>query len=188
MHHFVENPEVLIGVDVESYGSRYSIISVETVTDEAIVYICKPLQPNYYGYADDEEVGEVTFVVILKKPILEPVDTKFKTAKKLQLRSMTQVEPSVAGFPEWKRICADDGKRVDDGEFEGLLWSAIKITAYKRDLHQAINDARKPTNFTSATKTKLLRRAGDRCERCGSTSKLEVDHIVPIAFGGSNRI
>lgn len=32
----------------------------------------------------------------------------------------------------------------------------------------------------------VIRRSGFRCHYCGATGKLEVDHIIPLAAGGTN--
>ena len=44
-------------------------------------------------------------------------------------------------------------------------------------------------NHLSASKRKrvLLRDKG-RCVKCGSRENLEIDHVVPLARGGSNRL
>jgi CRISPR/Cas system Type II protein with McrA/HNH and RuvC-like nuclease domain len=34
----------------------------------------------------------------------------------------------------------------------------------------------------------LAERDGEKCIYCGSTHKIEVDHIVPLSYGGSNEI
>jgi 5-methylcytosine-specific restriction endonuclease McrA len=39
-------------------------------------------------------------------------------------------------------------------------------------------------NFARGVRNHLLRASGGRCQQCGSTGKLEVDHIVPVAQGG----
>lgn len=36
------------------------------------------------------------------------------------------------------------------------------------------------------TRAAALRRAGRRCEKCGATGRVEVDHIVPRSQGGSH--
>lgn len=32
-----------------------------------------------------------------------------------------------------------------------------------------------------------LRRAGHRCQHCGSTHRLQVDHVIPISQGGTHQ-
>ena len=44
-------------------------------------------------------------------------------------------------------------------------------------------------HFTVAEWDELVQKCGGRCLRCGSTDEdLTVDHIVPLALGGSNTI
>lgn len=47
---------------------------------------------------------------------------------------------------------------------------------------------RRGHGFTPSQKKALLRRAGCRCEACGSAENLECDHVVPVANGGTRLI
>ena len=38
------------------------------------------------------------------------------------------------------------------------------------------------------TRPEVLARDGNICRQCGSTQNLEVDHIIPLARGGSNEL
>jgi hypothetical protein len=39
-------------------------------------------------------------------------------------------------------------------------------------------------NFPRGVRNHLLRASGGRCQQCGSTERLEVDHVVPARQGG----
>lgn len=43
------------------------------------------------------------------------------------------------------------------------------------------------THVTTATRRRILQRDGHQCTRCGSTTKLEVDHIHNLKAGGTNK-
>ena len=43
-------------------------------------------------------------------------------------------------------------------------------------------------NFPEATRKEALARAGNRCEQCLATGRLDVDHVIAIADGGSATI
>jgi 5-methylcytosine-specific restriction endonuclease McrA len=43
-------------------------------------------------------------------------------------------------------------------------------------------------NFTAAEWLALVERCGGRCGYCGETGRLEADHRIPLARGGSNTI
>jgi 5-methylcytosine-specific restriction protein A len=40
-------------------------------------------------------------------------------------------------------------------------------------------------NFSAATRKALLHAANGRCQVCGSANKMQVDHLVPVAYGGT---
>jgi len=44
---------------------------------------------------------------------------------------------------------------------------------------------RRPNNFSTSTRKALLRAADGQCEFCGSDEGVQVDHIVPVAHGGT---
>jgi 5-methylcytosine-specific restriction endonuclease McrA len=46
----------------------------------------------------------------------------------------------------------------------------------------------KGPHFTGKEWRELVMECGGRCLRCGSSGDLTVDHIVPLALGGSNTI
>jgi hypothetical protein len=87
---------------------------------------------------------------------------------------------------------------------EGSLWSstrALKVEQWLTLISQAVNreDAKltsliapneEPINRRSAipasVRTEVWRRDQGRCVRCGSQERLEYDHMIPIALGGSN--
>lgn len=33
----------------------------------------------------------------------------------------------------------------------------------------------------------VLRHAGYKCEQCGTTTDVQIEHVVPVVFGGSNQ-
>lgn len=43
-----------------------------------------------------------------------------------------------------------------------------------------------PTHVTTATRRRILARDGHQCVQCGSAERLEVDHILNIARGGTH--
>jgi 5-methylcytosine-specific restriction endonuclease McrA len=54
---------------------------------------------------------------------------------------------------------------------------------------QRIN--RKPKRLTSNRRKKMMSRLasrdGNKCQECGSTKRLTIDHIIPIKDGGTSR-
>ena len=43
-------------------------------------------------------------------------------------------------------------------------------------------------HVSATTRVELLKKAEHKCQACGSTEKLEVDHVLPISKGGDGRI
>lgn len=38
-----------------------------------------------------------------------------------------------------------------------------------------------------ATRLRIFKRDGHKCKKCGAAHPLTVDHVIPVAEGGSNR-
>jgi 5-methylcytosine-specific restriction enzyme A len=82
----------------------------------------------------------------------------------------------------------------DDLEWWEIPESSIRYMETLRQQRQAAADERrrkeneKQRNYRAARKHKLflIERDGAKCQRCGATDNLCVDHIVPLASGGSN--
>lgn len=44
----------------------------------------------------------------------------------------------------------------------------------------------KTVNMRKATRNRILSKFGNKCCKCESTEKLEVDHIIPVSKGGTD--
>jgi len=68
----------------------------------------------------------------------------------------------------------------------------IDLNSMKEELQQASaqDEAVKRFQWNTETKKVLLQALGSKCKRCPETRDhvLEIDHIVPLAWGGSNNI
>lgn len=49
-------------------------------------------------------------------------------------------------------------------------------------------EIRKRTVVKGSMRTKVLKLHGNACLCCGSTEKIQIDHIVPVSLGGENNI
>lgn len=47
---------------------------------------------------------------------------------------------------------------------------------------------RRPHNFTNAQRKAIKARDNHRCVKCGSTDRINVDHIIPVGLGGQRDI
>lgn len=106
---------------------------------------------------------------------------------KARLRAaMALVPPDLAGFPDWPRIRRDDAVVIAKDLDAVPPWGVCQISTYRRRLHAAMAEARRPLNFSTAVRRTVLLAADQRCGRCGSLNRLEVDHVVPVGLGGTN--
>lgn len=64
------------------------------------------------------------------------------------------------------------------------LDKAHALQAMADGLESAKREGRVP--LSQEVKLEVWRRDGGRCVECGSQEKLEFDHIIPVAMGGSN--
>lgn len=90
---------------------------------------------------------------------------------------------------------------INEEQDDGLEWwempeSTLRYMETLRQKNRAEADRRrreeneKQKNYREARKHKLflIERDGAKCQRCGATNNLCVDHIVPLARGGSNEL
>lgn len=139
-------------------------------------------------------VGPTLFAVVLAPGVVPAPPTSpneweehrawLKVLKRAIQAAVALVGPDVAGFPEWRRIRRDDVRVVDEGAGPPP-WGVAQVWSYRRQLQAAKAQSRRPYEFSPETKRRLLVASQHRCERCGGSGSLEVDHIVPLAFGGS---
>lgn len=66
----------------------------------------------------------------------------------------------------------------------GQFVSVAHYGAWMRGEPLRANGAR--TKIKPRWRAMILKHARYRCEQCDSTSDIQVEHIVPVAFGGSN--
>ena len=58
-----------------------------------------------------------------------------------------------------------------------------KFTHLKTELRPASRE-----HLSASKRKRILLRGNGRCMKCGSKKNLEIDHVVPLARGGSNRL
>lgn len=116
------------------------------------------------------EVGDI--LRVKNKDTLEKVDWKV-------------TEPSVSLSPEEAKREWESLKFYDErdpkryGYFPYVLRNLVKIREYPPE---------KPTPryIPYEIRSRVWLRDGRRCKRCGATSQLEFDHVIPISKGGSS--
>ncbi len=74
---------------------------------------------------------------------------------------------------------------VDRGWLEVLPVTEGSVTEPGQDERMANWASR---YVSDKTRKQLMEKAGHKCPQCGSTEKLEVDHIVPISRGGNGNV
>ena len=58
-----------------------------------------------------------------------------------------------------------------------------KFTHLRTELRPASRE-----HLSASKRRRILLRGKGRCMKCGSKKNLEIDHVVPLARGGSNRL
>lgn len=87
----------------------------------------------------------------------------------------------------------------DNGTFvyrNGVVWAAneaVTRTQWEARIRERLPDTERNTEstlarvaITSEVRREVWRRDEGRCTTCGSQERLEFDHIIPVALGGSN--
>lgn len=178
-------PGTVVGDD----NSRYRLDAIEAQNDVAVIFRATPLQPIWYGHHPDVQVSSTVFVVMLRQPLIEELaeeSDRWKAVEKQMRKAMVMVDPTAAGFPNWKRIRQDDMVMLFQDEADGCHRGVFQLSSYRRWMAKLASDNRRPKNFSTRTRRLLLEAASNQCQRCGAKDKLEVDHVVPVAFGGTN--
>lgn len=75
-----------------------------------------------------------------------------------------------------------------DKDYDYLLQEELKIHNEYSAKRSAKSRLRMYANLFSRDVKKILIKDGSCCAYCGSTEKLEVDHIIPVAKGGRNEL
>lgn len=190
-------PTLGLGSVVGTAGQGFRLDEVIAEDGDAKVYLATALQQSWYGHSPSEMVGDAVFVVVLRPEVVLPprpdsrTDSKGYTAwgrvLKARLRAvMALVPPDLAGFPNWPRIRRDDAVVIAKDLDAVPPWGVCQISTARRSLAAAMAEARRPHNFTSVVRRTALLAADQRCRRCGSLDRLEVDHVVPVGLGGTN--
>lgn len=178
-----------IGTVLGDQRLQYRLDDVVGSTQEAVVYLATAMQPSWYGHHDSVKVSTSVLVPVVRQPVGEvtAVDTDDERELKAQMqRALKPVDPAVAGFAEWRTIRRDDSVLLALGIHDGFRWGALELSSYRRWMASMAREARRPHTFSATTKRSLLLSAENRCQRCGSPEDLEIDHTIPISFGGTN--
>ena len=91
----------------------------------------------------------------------------------------------------WQRTIGEDGGTLAGAVLDGaILDDLVAVSDWPRRAKYRTDRLRPPRehNFPAATRTAALARAGNRCEQCQATGRLEVDHVVAVADGGAETI
>lgn len=190
MRHKYSDGDIGVGTTIGEIWLQFRLDGIEAESDAAIVYRATPLQPNGHGFDDRDKVGDATFVVVLRQPLspgIQATTDRWQAAQKLMRRAMTLVDPAAAGFPEWNKLRTDDPVKMFQHEIGEIHWGAFQVSTYRRRLQEIMAEIRHPLNFSSRTRRSLLEASNHQCQHCGSGDNLEVDHIIPVAFGGTNQ-
>ena len=91
----------------------------------------------------------------------------------------------------WKPTVGEDGGSLGGAVLDGAtLDDLVAVSDWPRRAKYRTDRLRPPRGheFSAATRKAALARAGNRCETCQSTGRLEVDHVVAVADGGAETI
>lgn len=122
--------------------------------------------------------------------------------------SITRLKATVRSANYCSRQCSAADRRKDDARWRdkdqiraymrayvqrnktahnlrARLWSAVNRAAKAR-LLQKRRAAEKVGTLTATQWLRILDKHGRRCVLCGSTERLEIDHIVPLSKGGEH--
>lgn len=72
-----------------------------------------------------------------------------------------------------------------DGEWDEPVGEVISHPTYWNDFPDSEYRPSRTNYLTAKTRKNIIER-DQRCQHCGSTDDMEVDHIFPVVFGGSD--
>lgn len=91
------------------------------------------------------------------------------------------------GDPDFATCTVDDLKTTITVEIKGNVeFPRKKRTREKRNAYNRAYRKLGKRHPTSASRASLVSRLGGKCERCESRNKIDLHHIRPLRFGGTN--
>ena len=91
----------------------------------------------------------------------------------------------------WQPTVGEDGGSLGGAVLDGaILDDLVSVSDWpSRAKYRSTYPRRtRKGNFPEAMRKEALARAGDRCEQCQATGRLDVDHVIAIADGGLGTI
>jgi 5-methylcytosine-specific restriction endonuclease McrA len=162
---------VILNVDTDAYihiGS-YSIHAVEIYGEEGRDYLNKL---NSEIWQKTAALNKVQYTLEMKKRC----DKYFEKCVELGLM---KVNPS-----KLKAIALEFGEVLKRGDTATMCsYCNLKLAE-----HWGIRERSKRTKFSKSIRVEILRRDDNKCQECGSTSQLEIHHIMPVSRGGSDEM
>ena len=183
-------PSEFLVIRRHRYALDTVVAETETVTVTVTVTVYRATSPDgqWRGHFPGDVVKDSYFVARLRQPDTVSVTDDHDRWLDSLVNAVTLVPPSLAGFPDWERVRRDDVVQIEDGFVGTYLWAAFQISMYRRRLRANMARSRRPREFTAEVKRAVIAVAGHRCARCRTETALEVDHIVPVALGGTNEV
>jgi hypothetical protein len=144
-------------------------IAWATERASAMLYLDHLLAKAKKAEAEAKEALELQLGAVNPFPLLLTlsVDTRYYGVYKKSLWSATKRLTS----QQWIALITDKAKREDS-----------KLAA----LGNRTQRVNKREFVSDETKIDVWRRDGGKCVKCGSRERLEFDHIIPVALGGSS--
>lgn len=171
---------------IGEYGHHFMIGDVVVEMQEALVHQATSPDQSWYGHAPGDVIRDRFFLARTHAPhFVEAMEDKDTWLAPL-LHVMTLVPPELAGFPEWNRVRRSDVVHIDTVRDDPYTWAVFQVSKYRRRLQQGVAASRQPKLFQSRIRRAVIEAAGNQCVRCHAQTGLVVDHIVPIALGGTN--
>lgn len=148
--------------------------------------------------ATDEKRGHAVLVTVFGLDPLLPEQERGRIRDEAQKIALTLVPPAIAlsardpntPVERWQAVRPERWKRIRSSDTTGCGWGLEGDVGYVAwcvwpGLGRLASAMRRPREFPDTLRQALLQAAGGRCQVCGAVERLEVDHIVPVALGGT---